>query len=99
MEQTDAVSGILILEDCSLGWNASSIVSDYLHEEGVKAIVNMNMMSSLHSFDSQCNETLCLMESILHSSLVACSTSSPVMTACCLDSALAVFDHHCQVIA
>lgn len=90
MEQADAISGVLLIEDCALGWNASSVISDYLHEEGVKAMISMDMMKRTNSFDSQCNQALCLMESIRHSSLVSCSTSSPVMTACCLDSALAV---------
>lgn len=53
-------------------------------------MISMDMMKRTNSFDSQCNQALCLMESIRHSSLVSCSTSSPVMTACCLDSALAV---------
>ena len=53
-------------------------------------MVSMNMMNRTNSFDSQCNQALCLMESIRHSSLVSCSTSSSVMTACCLDSTLAV---------
>ena len=81
------VSGFLLIEDVSLGWELASLLRAYLQEEGVKTLFTVGVRSSSSSpFDQALSTMSALRSSSLFTSSSACSS----LTACCIDSTTAV---------
>ena len=88
LEQCDAISGVVVLEDHSRGWCGAAVVADYLREEGVGALftVGVEDRGSGVSF----NSSLASLASVARSSLYTACNGEPCLAACCLDSLLAL---------
>ena len=88
LEQCDAISGVVVLEDHSRGWCGAAVVADYLREEGVGALLTVGVedRGSGVSF----NSSLVSLASVARSSLYTACNGEPWRAACCLDSLLAL---------
>ena len=73
-EQCDSISGVVLLEDLSRGWDM------------IQTVFTLGMQDRSHV--SPFDESLSTLHAIQSSSLFSSSNSSPVATACCLDSVL-----------
>ncbi|KAK8821257.1 hypothetical protein WA538_005884 [Blastocystis sp. DL] len=85
-EQCDSISGVVLLEDLSRGWDMIQTVTEYISEEDVRTVFTLGMQDRSHV--SPFDESLSTLHAIQSSSLFSSSNSSPVATACCLDSVL-----------
>ena len=85
LEQCDAVSGVVVLEDISRGWCGTSILSDYLREEGVSSLFTVGVEDASVP-DASVNGALSSFSSIEHSSIYTACNEDPSVTASCLDS-------------
>ena len=81
------VSGVLLLEDVSLGWELASLLRAYLHEEGVQTLFTVGVRSASSPFDQALSTMAALRASSLFTSSGACSS----LTACGIDSATATY--------
>ena len=90
LELCDVVSGVLLLEDVSLGWELASLLRAYLQEEGVKTLFTVGIRSSSGSFSSPFDQALSTMSALRSSSLFTSSSACSSLTACCIDSTTAV---------
>ena len=85
-EQCDSISGVVLLEDLSRGWDMIQTVTEYISEEDVRTVFTLGMQDRSHV--SPFDESLSTLHAIQSSSLFSSSNSSPVATAGCLDSVL-----------
>lgn len=86
LELCDVVSGVLLLEDTSLGWDVAALLCTYLQEEGVKTLFTVGVRSSSSPFD----QALSTLSALRASSMFTSSSTCSSLTACCIDSATAV---------
>ena len=91
LELCDVVSGVLLLEDVSLGWELASLLRAYLHEEGVQTLFTVGVRSASSPFDQALSTMAALRASSLFTSSGACSS----LTACGIDSATATYSWLC----
>ena len=89
LEQCDAVNGVVVLEDISRGWCGTSILSDYLREEGVSSLFTVGVEDASVP-DASVNGALSSFSSIEHSSIYTACNEDPSVTASCLDSVLSL---------